>query len=395
MHFAIPKDALVKALRDVSSAIATRVVQPILSNVLIESLDDVTLSIAATDLDLAIRTKTSGVVHKAGSITLPGKKLLEIVGKLPNDLVSIQVNRETLETTITCKRSKFNLSGLSSEDFPRLVDSSDKEGVVMPSDILRRAISQTAFAAASYDASSILGGVYLCLEGDVFEATATDASRLAHRRDALSVGAAVGKRIEGDKEKEATPATMTIDKPVSFKAIVPARACGELTKILDSAGSANVRIALVGGQITFETESLYLCTRLVGGEYPRYHELFPKGFDHLAQFEREAILEAIERVAVLSDERTHLVGMHFEGDTLQISSNTPDLGRAHDEIPMRYEGEPLDVSVNVRYILDVLQRLGTSEVRLEMTGALKPLIFKAASDDNYKYLLMPVQSKTR
>jgi DNA polymerase-3 subunit beta len=287
------------------------------------------------------------------------------------------------------------LSGLSAEDFPRLVNSSDKEGVVMPSDILRRAISQTAFAAASYDASSILGGVYLSLEGDVFEATATDASRLAHRRDALSVATAVSKRADGDKEMEATPATMTMDKPLSFKAIVPARACGELTKILDSAGAKDVRIALVGGQITFETEGHYLCTRLVGGEYPRYHELFPQSYNHLAHFEREAILEAIERVAVLSDERTHLISLHFEGDTLQISSNTPDLGRAHDELSMRYEGEPLDVSVNVRYILDVLQRLGTSEVRLEMTGALKPLIFKGANDENYKYLLMPVQSKAR
>jgi DNA polymerase-3 subunit beta len=395
MHFAIQKDALVRALRDCSNAIATRVVQPILSNVLIEAVDDVTLRFSATDLDLAIQSRSTGVVYRPGKVTLPGKKLLEVVSKLPNELVSFQVNQDNYETTVTCKRSKFNLSGLPAEDFPKIVDSKLEEGILMPADVLRRAISQTAFAAASYDASSILGGVYLLLEEGTFEATATDASRLAHRRDALSINTPAGKRVDGDKEVEHVAATATLEKPLSFKAIVPARACSELMKLVDNSTDSEVRIAIVSGQITFETYSHFLSSRLVSGEYPRYHELFPAGYTHLATFDRQTILEAIERVAVMSDERTHLVSLHFEGETLQVSSNTPDLGRAQDEIAMRYEGEPLDISVNVRYIVDVLQRMGAEEVRLEMTGALKPLIFKQAGDDNYRYLLMPVQAKNR
>src|SRR5688572_11595569 len=178
MHFAIQKDLLVKAIRDVSSAVANRVVQPILSNILIESTDSVTLRFAGTDLDLAIETAASAVVYTPGSITLPGKKLLEIVSKLPNDLVSFQVNQETYETAVTCQRSKFTLSGLPAEDFPKLKDARSAEGIVMPSDILRRAIVQTSFAAASYDSSNILGGVYLLLNEGMFEVTATDGSRL-------------------------------------------------------------------------------------------------------------------------------------------------------------------------------------------------------------------------
>lgn len=401
MHFAIQKEALVKALRDVSNAIATRVVQPVLSNVYVESIDDVSLRFVGTDLDLTIQAKTAAVVYTPGSITLPGKKLLEIVSKLPSDLVSFQIDKETCETTVTCRRSRFTLTGLPAQDYPRITDPSTAEGFQMPADILRRAIVQTSFAAASYDASSILGGVYLLINNGIFEATATDGSRLAHRREELTVGMPGAKRqsaddaeVAGESEASSKSATATLDRPLELKAIVPARACTELLKILDTKDPGNtLRVALVDGQIVFENDTHFLCTRLISGEYPRYHELFPNEYTHLAQFTREEAQSAIERVAVMSDERTNLIKLHFEPETAQVTSNTPDVGKAQEELPIRFEGTPLDVAVNVRYVLDVLQKLQGIDVRLEMTGPLKPLIFKAEDDTNYKYLLMPVQAK--
>src|SRR6185369_3402135 len=143
MHFTVQKDVLVKALKDVNSAVATRVVQPILSNVLIETTEADSLSFKATDLDLAIETRIPAVVHTGGSITLPGRKLLEIVGKLPNEPVTFQIDKENLETTVTCKRSKFKIVGLASDDFPKLTDSKSVEGFLMPADVLRKSITQT------------------------------------------------------------------------------------------------------------------------------------------------------------------------------------------------------------------------------------------------------------
>lgn len=396
MHFAIQKDVLVKALRDVSNAIATRVVQPVLSNVFVETVDDVSLRFVGTDLDLTIQTTTPAVVYTQGSITLPGKKLLEIVSKLPSDLVSFQIDKETYETTVTCRRSRFNLTGLPAEDYPRILDPSSAAGFQMPADVLRRAIVQTSFAAASYDSSSILGGVYLLFQNGVFEATATDGSRLAHRREELAVNAASARRTEDDKEVEGRPAsaTATLEKPLDLKAIVPARACAELLKILDAKDPGNnVRVTLIDGQIVFQNDTHFLSTRLISGEYPRYHELFPTEYTYLSQFTRDEAQAAVERVAVMSDDRTNLIKFHFEGETLQITSNTPDVGRAQEEVSMRFEGQVLDVAVNVRYVLDVLQKLQGVEVRMEMTGPLKPLIFKAENDESYKYLLMPVQAK--
>jgi DNA polymerase-3 subunit beta len=143
----------------------------------------------------------------------------------------------------------------------------------------------------------------------------------------------------------------------------------------------------------FETEIHYLSSRLISGEYPRYLELFPTQYSYQATFSRDEMISAIERVAVMSDDRTHLIKMHFEAETLQITANTPDLGRAQEEVSIIFEGQVLDLSVNVRYLLDVLMRLGQADVSFEMTGALKPIIIKGVGDDNYRYLLMPVQSK--
>jgi len=409
MHFSVQKDTLVRALRDVTSALATRVVQPILSNVLIESNDEASIKFQATDLDLCIETRVPAVVHTAGAITLPGKKLLEIVSKLPNEVVSFQVNLENSDVSVTCKRSKFNITGLPAAEFPKVTDARPEKSVLMPSMVLKKSIAQTAFAAAGYDASSILGGVYILLDEGNFECTATDGSRLAHRREALTAMVAAASKTEGDMETEGKAATATLEKSGSLKAIIPAKACNEIVKLMDGSEpskaaaddaknvdkftAGEVRIGLADGQIVFETETHFLSTRLISGEYPRYQELFPTDFKYCAHFNREELVRAIERVSVMSDDRTHLVKMHFEDENLQITANTPDVGRAQEEVPVRFEGEPLDVAVNVRYILDVLQRLSVEEIRLEMTGSLKPLILKGVGDDQYKYLLMPVQAK--
>jgi DNA polymerase-3 subunit beta len=373
-------------------------VQPILSNVLIESLDETTVKFHGTDLDLTIETKATGVVYTPGSITLPGKKLLEIVSKLPSDLVSFQVNKDTFETSVTCKRSKFSITGLPADDFPKTAESRSREGVLMPSDVLRKSIVQTAFAAAAFDTSSILGGVYLVIDNGNFECTATDGSRLAHRFEKLNVAVPAARAVEEsdaamEVEGETKSATATLEKPVSLKAIIPAKSCTEIVKVLDSQDGKDVRLAVVNGQITFETESHFLSTRLISGEYPQYQTLFPKDYSHLASFKRDEVVGAIERVAVMSDDRTHLIKLHFEADMVQISANTPDVGRAQEEVSIGLEGETIDVAVNVRYLTDVLQRLGVDEVKLEMTGPLKPLIIKGIGDENYKYLLMPVQAK--
>ena len=272
MHFAIQKDALVMSLKEVSSALAGRSVQPILSHICISSVDEAKVVFKATDLDLFIESKCNAVVYTVGAIALPGKKLLEIVSKFPDDLVSFKVNKETQETSIQCGKTKVSLSGMMAEDFP-VMGETDSSSIFVPADLLRTAIAQTAFAAASFDTGSVIGGVYMSVNNGEFECAATDGNRLAYRRDLLNVAAVSLAQSESMEDAKATKkkAVATMEKPVSMKAVIPARACSEVLTIASrgNGGQSNfdVRISMSNGLISFQTETSKLSTRLISGEY--------------------------------------------------------------------------------------------------------------------------------
>ena len=191
------KRRLVRSLKEVSSALAGRSVQPILSHICISSIDEANVVFKATDLDLFIESKCNAVVYTPGAIALPGKKLLEIVSKFPDDLVSFKVNKETQETSIQCGRTKISLSGMMAEDFP-VMGETEGSGIFVPADLLRTAIAQTAFAAASFDTGSVIGGVYMSVNNGEFECVATDGNRLAYRRDLLNVSAVSSAQSESN-----------------------------------------------------------------------------------------------------------------------------------------------------------------------------------------------------
>ncbi len=415
MNFAIQKEVLVQCLKEVSSALAGRTVQPILNHICLQTVDESRVLFKATDLDLLIESTGRAVVYTPGSVALPGKKLLEIVSKLPDELVTFKTNKDTFETSIQCGRTKISLTGLSTEDFPNLGDPIS-DGILMPADVVRKAIAQTSFAAAGFDTGSVIGGVYLSINDGHFECVATDGNRLAYRTDVLHISQ-IGKQsysqtdanISGkDKpETKSDTTTATLEKPLSFKAIVPARASNEVVAIIDSlynrakktAGdniepAKDIRLSINSGVVSFKTENNVLSSRIISGEFPAFKELFPPQYKYIATFGREELITSLDRAAVMADERKHLIRLHFEGDTAQITANTPDFGGAQDEVSMKFEGQVLDVAVNARYLLDVLRCLSASQIQIEMTGALQPLIVKEVGSENYKYLLMPVQLKT-
>lgn len=409
MNFAIQKEVLIQCLKEVSNALAGRTVQPILNHVCIESVDDSSVLFKATDLDLLIESKGNAAVYKPGSVALPGKKLLEIVSKLSDDLITLKVNKDTFETSIQCGRTKISLAGLATEDFPTLGDVSS-EGILMPADVVRKAIMQTSFSAASFDTGSVIGGVYLSISDGLLEAVATDGNRLAYRQDVLNIStnsAKISNTSEAIGGATESTSTATLEKALSFKAIIPARASNEVVSIIDALHSRakksgladdgstkDIRLSIKNGVITFKTESNTLSSRIISGEFPAFKELFPSQYKYLATFEREELIASLDRVSVMADERKHLIRLHFEGDTMQITANTPDYGGAQDEIQTKFEGQVLDVAVNARYLLDVLRCLSASQVQIEMTGSLQPLIVKELASESYKYLLMPVQLKT-
>lgn len=374
----VARDELLLAVNSVQRASATRVIQPILANVLMEAeLATGFLRLSATDLDFSLQTQLNAQIHQAGRSTLSAKKLAEILAKLPAKAsVTLTVDETTQTCRIECGASQFELRTLSADEFPAMPNlGEDKPCLQVPLEGFLRAIRQTEFAAASFESNNILGGVFFKLSADTLEMVATDGSRLA-------------RRVE-------TSANEQVSETMS--AIIPARTLQEFLKLAsakqEGATEEVVRIALIEGQVYLATPRILAVSRLLDGQYPRYEQLIPVSNTLVASANKQALIASLERAAVMANERTNVVRLTLEPGQLTLAANTEDGNASKDVLPVRYEGEPMQMAFNYKYVLDALKVIEADEVRLETNGALAPTVFRADEDASYICLVMPVQVK--
>lgn len=375
MKFTVQRDEIHQAIASVSRATATRVIQPILSNILIESIPGQNLlKFSATDLDFAVVTTIPTMVLEEGRTTLSAKKLAEILSKLPSGAdVSFEIEEQVQTARIHCGSSRFDIRTLPAEEYPLIKQIDEQNYLEVELKSLSRAINQTAFAAASHESNNVLGGVYFMLTPTSLEMAATDGSRLARRIEALT--------------------TANVTETIS--AIIPAKTLQEFLKLVGSGGSAQeiVRIAIFEGQISFRTERFYVLSRLLDGQYPKYSQLIPAENKLVAYANKQAFISSLERAAVMANERTNIVRLMFDKGNLSLAANTPDVGDSKDTIEILYEGEPMSIAFNYKFVLEALKVIETDDVRMEMNGSLAPTLFKAKEENGYLCLVMPVQVK--
>lgn len=371
MKFSVPQDSFQQAIASVQRATATRVIQPILAHVLIESVGNDQLKLAATDLDFAIETTISAMVLEPGKTTIGAKKLLEMISKLPKDTVVVEADAATQTARVQCGSSVFDIRTLPAEEFPLIKQIDKDRAVEVNLEAFLRTVQHTVFAAANYEANNVLGGVYFKLDQDQLEMAATDGSRLAR----------CVKSLEGS----------TITEPVS--AIIPAKTLQEFIKLSASTSDKTLRIAIHDGQIAFRTQSFYVLSRLLDGQYPQYEQLIPKDYKIIAYANRQALISSLERAAVMANERTNIVKMTFDNGNLQLMAQTPDVGDSKDNIDIQYTGEAMNIAFNYKYVLDALKVIESDDVRMELNGGLSPTLFKSRDENGYLCLVMPVQVK--
>lgn len=375
MKFTVKRDDLHQAVSAVQRATATRVIQPILSNILIETVGKNQLKLAATDLDFAIETHITVKVLEEGKTTLSAKKLSEIISKLANGTdVTFEIEEKVQTARIQCGTSLFDMRTLPADEFPLIKHIDQDNYLDVNLRALLRAVNQTVFAAASYDANNVLGGVFFKLNGTGLEMAATDGSRLARRIELIS-----------PKGKA----------PEEVVAIIPSKTLQELTRLIGPTSDSDetVRLAIVDGQISFRSERFYVLSRLLDGQYPKYDQLIPAENKIVILAKRQAFIDSLERAAVMANERTHIVKMMFDKGNLALAANTPDVGDSKDNIEVDYDGEPLSIAFNYRFVLDALRVIESDDVRLETNGALAPTLFKGNDESEYLCLVMPVQVK--
>lgn len=365
MNFICKKNEILYGVQTVINAVSSRNTLPILSNILFETNKNA-IKLSATDLEVSIICKIPAMVSAEGSITIPAKKIFDIIRELPDKDIALKVTENNL-ITITCEKSIFKINGLSKDEYPLLPKIKGEDGVNIPQASLQDMIKKVIFSVSTDETRYVLNGVLIFLENDKIRMVSTDGHRLSFFEQTLK--------------------TSTMQK---INHIVPAKAFQELMKILSVEGELNIQ--LNENQIIFSTPSIILMSRLIEGQFPNYEQVIPKNSDKKIICNTEQFMSATRRVALMASDKSNSVKFAFGKDHILISANTPEVGEAQEEIEINYSGENLTVAYNAKYILDVMKNIGTSEFSLELTSNLNPGIFKPLNDNIlYLCVIMPMR----
>lgn len=382
----VSQEKLSHALSLVTRAVAKHPLQPVLNNVLLQTnKDKSTLMVAGTNLDLSLAVEISVDIINSGKITVPAQKLLEIVSKLPKTELTISSD-ENFVFQIASGRSKFEVKSMTAEEFPvhnfSPESNSDEEieTITLPISHLKKSSELVSFASDRKEVNTILNGICMELGDKGLEIAATDGSRLAYYH------------------------VPSLSFAKYNKSIIPHNTIEELRRMINDLDESESITCYMGNSssIAFKTESRFLSSNLIEGSYPKYQQLIPEGYIQCAKVNRQSLIQSLERVAVLANEKSRVIKLLFEENgVLTILANTPDLGDARDQLDLlEYEGQTFNIAFNVNYMIECLKTLSCDEIELQMSESLKPIVinplFNDADDEdkkefNYLYLLMPIQ----
>jgi DNA polymerase-3 subunit beta len=378
MKFVIEKEYFAEAISQVSKAVSARTTIPILTGIKMD-LKSGGLTLTASDADISIQCfipaedgdKTIIDVQTEGSIVVPAKFFTEIVRKLPQYQVEIEVN-DRYSTTIRSGPSEFNLNGLDPEEFPKLPQIAEDQVFSISSSLLRSMIRQTAFAVSTTETRPVLTGVLWTVQEGRFKMVATDSHRLA-TREAL---------VEAN------------DLLSLQNVVVPGKSLSELSKILQDDNQI-IDIVVTDNQILVKSNNVLFYSRLLDGTYPDTSRIIPQSNKTEMVVPAKLFLESIERASLLAkDGKSNIVKLATLGqNNIEISSNTPEIGRVTEHVEASMvNGEELKISFNAKYMIDVIKAIDSSEILIGFTGAMSPFIIKPVENDWMLHLILPVRT---
>ena len=367
MRFTISREKLQEGLNSVAASIPAKTTLPVLANILVETTER-GIRLSGTDLDIAVSTEVSADVETPGAITIPAKKLQEIARELPPSPVKIAAVGEQ-RVTLECGRSRFKLLGLPRDEFPTFPTVRFNESWRVKSGELHKLIGHTSFAVSTEESRPILNGVLWELRPEFMRMVATNGHRLSKMEVPItSVGAQANDLI------------------------VPPKALDQIRRLFPA--EEELEIARGDNHLGFRSPLTSVFTRLIEGPYPNYEQVIPKDNDKYAIADKASLISALKRMSVIASDQTHRIRLSFNAGMLKFAVQTPDLGEAQDELPVRYDGDPLDIGFNATYLLEILKFIPTEEVRLtfkapERAATLEP----EGWNDPAKYLclVMPLR----
>ncbi len=381
MKITIQKQQLNESIQDVSKAISSRTTIPILTGIKIEA-NSAGVTMTASDTDIAIQAFIPAEIdgeriisiERPGSVVVPAKFFVDIVRKLPASDVHMEVG-DQFKIGIQSGSTEIQLAGLDPEEYPLLPRLAENQTLSMPSEVLRSMIRQVAFAVSTNEATPVLTGVLWSLETGKLKFVATDRHRLSS--------------IE-----------RPIDCPPDLKfhnIVISGKNLNELSKILPEQ-NALIDIVVADNQVLFRTGNILFFSRILDGTYPDTSKIIPQSYKTEAVFAAKPLADSIDRAYLLSrEEKTNIVRLTTADDerSVEISSSSSELGRVTEQLPVEsLSGEPLKISFNSKYILDVLKVTEDDSIRIGFTGAMSPMILRPADDGGILHLILPYRTTT-
>lgn len=366
----------------VSRIVPSRPTHPILGNVLLVADEEKQKVILTSfDLSLGVSTQFPAEIPTGGKITLPAKLLSDIISRLPEGEITMFYQPDEVEEnplfTITSASGRFQIRGMSAEEYPEL-PVVEGESLVLPGETLLQGFKSTSFAASPDDTKQVLTGLHLHKTLDKLEFAATDGHRLAVGIQEFNKEDSVSESVDGD----------------SFAMTIPVRAFREIERMFNNAEpDASIQVYFDETQVAFELSNQRLTSRKLDGTYPNYYKLIPEEFSRQVTVNKKRLLKSLELMAVLADQRSNLVKFTINTDQaeLYLEVEEADLGNAKESLPAEIIGDDLEIGFNVKYLIEGLRAFNCSEIKIQLNEANQPVIFNPLDGNQVTYLVMPVQ----
>ena len=364
MKFSAERESILAPLQAVIGVVERRQTMPILANVLIVGRGE-QLSITATDLEVELVAKANVTLQQAGEITLPGRKLLDIVKALP-DKAQVTITIESERATIRSGKSRFTLATLPATDFPTVEDIRAQQALLIPQGSLRRLLDKTHFSMAQQDVRYYLNGMLLEADGKTLRTVATDGHRLSYCETTLEHEAGATQQV-----------------------IVPRKGVLELQRLLG--GEGNVELAIGSNHVRAQIGDIRFTSKLIDGRFPEYGRVIPSNPTKRIAADRDVLRSALQRAAILSNEKYRGIRLGVKPGLLILQSHNPEQEEAEEELEINYAGEELEIGFNVNYLLDALAAVDSGEVEIGLTDANNSCLLSSPGTPQAKYVVMPMQ----
>jgi len=361
---------LLTGVTTVQRAVSAKNTLPILQGILIKA-EEQSVNFAATDLEIGIRCKLPAQVIEEGTVVLPAKLFSEIVRKLPDTTITLEVIDDSVN--IHYYESDISIKGYDPEEFPLLPDIFEPESFELPTSLFKTMVRQTVFACAADENRPVFTGVFLQIEGQTIRMISTDTHRLAYR-------------------VEEFPNTQGL----KFSGIIPSKTMSEIYRLLRDEDEL-LTIRYNNSQVAFQFGSVYLLSRLIEGQFPNYKQVIPQSCETKVYINVRELLDAVERASLLSRDTSGVNVVRFNIGTIDGTptlkiAQASEIGKICEQIEIELEGKEVGISFNAKFLLDALKVIDSEKILFELSGSYSPGVMRPQTDQNYLYLVLPLRT---